>query len=143
MNYQCPYCRRTENIADELIPDGGKTIQCSGCGHPNVVSKPLPVIPGPEERICSGCNSLIHKSKRICPVCGQRTPAYKSRTTAAIFALLLGGIGVHKFYLGNISWGIIYILFSWTYIPLIASLIEGIMYLVQQDDEWDLKYNIN
>ncbi len=57
----------------------------------------------------------------------------KSRVTAGILALLLGGLGVHKFYLKKVGLGIIYILFCWTFIPALIAFIEGIIYLVQDD----------
>jgi TM2 domain-containing membrane protein YozV len=37
---------------------------------------------------------------------------------------LLGGIGAHRFYLRQWGWGIAYILFSWTLIPIVVSLVE-------------------
>ncbi|SDZ07913.1 zinc-ribbon domain-containing protein [Proteiniborus ethanoligenes] len=64
----------------------------------------------------------------------------KSKTTAGILAILLGGLGVHKFYLGKIGLGILYILFCWTYIPAIVGLIEGIIYLTQSDEDFYRKH---
>ena len=49
----------------------------------------------------------------------------KNQTTAVILALLLGGLGAHKFYLGNAGVGILYLLFCWTYIPSIIAFIEA------------------
>lgn len=49
----------------------------------------------------------------------------KNPTTAVILALLLGWLGGHKFYLGQTGLGIVYLLFSWTGIPLIVSYIEA------------------
>lgn len=49
----------------------------------------------------------------------------KNPTTAVILAVLLGGVGAHKFYLGQTGMGIVYLLFSWTSIPLILGIIEG------------------
>lgn len=60
----------------------------------------------------------------------------KSRITAGILALLLGGIGVHKFYLKKVGLGVVYILFCWTFIPSIVAFVEGIIYLVQDDDSF-------
>lgn len=60
-------------------------------------------------------------------------PAPKSRMTAGLFALLLGGLGVHKFYLNKAGLGVLYILFCWTFVPSIIALIEGIIYLTQDD----------
>jgi len=64
----------------------------------------------------------------------------KSKTTAGILAILLGSIGVHKFYLGRPGMGILYILFCWTFIPSIAGLIEGIIYLTSSDERFYSKY---
>jgi TM2 domain-containing membrane protein YozV len=39
--------------------------------------------------------------------------------------------GLHKFYLGQPRWGVVYLLLSWTPIPHIASAIEAVWYLTQ------------
>lgn len=49
----------------------------------------------------------------------------KDPTTAVLLALLLGGVGAHKFYLGQVGLGVVYILFSWTFIPAIVGFIEA------------------
>ncbi|KAA0545297.1 TM2 domain-containing protein [Bacillus sp. BGMRC 2118] len=64
----------------------------------------------------------------------------KSRIVAGILGILLGSLGIHKFYLGKIGMGIVYIIFSWTGIPGIIGLIEGILYLVKSDEEFQAKY---
>lgn len=63
----------------------------------------------------------------------------KSKITAGILAILLGGFGVHKFYLGKAS-GIIYLLFCWTLIPWLVAIIEGIIYLSSSDEEFAKRY---
>ncbi|MFD1738471.1 TM2 domain-containing protein [Bacillus salitolerans] len=65
----------------------------------------------------------------------------KSRIVAGILGILLGSFGIHKFYLGKIWQGILYLLFSWTGIPGIIGLIEGILYLVKTDEEFHAKYS--
>ena len=42
-------------------------------------------------------------------------------------ALLFGSVGVHKFCAGRVWMGIIYFLFSWTFIPGVIGIIEGIL----------------
>lgn len=66
-------------------------------------------------------------------------PSGKNRTAAAILAILLGGIGVHKFYLGSWGWGLVYFVFSWTFIPAAIGIIEGIRYLVLSDEAFEFK----
>ena len=65
----------------------------------------------------------------------------KDKTTAAILAFLLGGIGVHRFYLGQGGLGILYLLFCWTLIPLVISFIDFIIFLTMNDNAFNEKYN--
>jgi len=60
--------------------------------------------------------------------------------TAGVLALLLGGIGAHKFYLGETGLGILYLCFSWTLIPALVGFIEGILYLTKSDVEFERQY---
>jgi TM2 domain-containing membrane protein YozV len=62
------------------------------------------------------------------------------RVTAAIIAFFLGGLGIHKFYLGKHLQGALYLFFCWTGIPAIIALIEFIMYLVMSDEDFIDKY---
>lgn len=69
-------------------------------------------------------------------------PAPKSRVTAGLFALLLGGLGIHKFYLNKVGLGIVYLLLCWTFVPSFIALIEGIIYLTQDDATFSRKQNV-
>lgn len=101
------------------------------------------------EKYCSSCGKVINKEAEICPKCGVRQMAVptstsaivKSKTTAGILGMFLGGLGIHKFYLGRIV-GLVYILFLWTLIPAIIGFIEGIIYLTYSgtDEEFTRKY---
>jgi TM2 domain-containing membrane protein YozV len=64
----------------------------------------------------------------------------RRRLAAGLFALLLGGLGVHKFYLGRVGWGIAYLVFCWTLIPTIVGFVEGILYLIMDEQEFQRKY---
>lgn len=59
------------------------------------------------------------------------------RSTAALLAALLGGLGAHRFYLNRPLSGIVYALFCWTLIPSLIGLFEGISYAKMSDDEFD------
>lgn len=65
----------------------------------------------------------------------------KDKTNAAILALLLGGIGAHKFYLGSIGVGILYLVFSFTFIPALLGFIDFIVLALMDKDEFNRRYN--
>ena len=65
----------------------------------------------------------------------------KSKTTALVLCFFLGAFGGHKFYLGQTGWGLAYLVFCWTWIPCIISVIEFIILLCMSEDEFDYKYN--
>ncbi|WP_066376919.1 MULTISPECIES: NINE protein [unclassified Anabaena] len=67
----------------------------------------------------------------------------KSRSIAAIlaFAGTVSISGLHKFYLGQPLWGLLYVLLSWTPIPKVASAIEGVWYLAQDEEAFDRHFN--
>ncbi|MEH2452950.1 NINE protein [Nostoc sp.] len=68
----------------------------------------------------------------------------KSRSVAAVLAFsgTLTISGLHKFYLGQPLWGILYVLLSWTPIPKVASAIEGVWYLAQDEEAFDRNFNL-
>ena len=65
----------------------------------------------------------------------------KSKVAAGLLGIFLGSLGIHKFYLGRWGWGVIYLLFCWTYIPGIVGFIEGIVYLVSSDESFARKHD--
>lgn len=94
-------------------------------------------------KFCFACGNGIDHRAEICPKCGVRqkaATARKSRVAAVLLALFLGGLGIHKFYLGRPGWGILYILFCWTFIPTIIAFIEAIVYLCTSDEQFAAKY---
>ena len=66
----------------------------------------------------------------------------RSKVAAGVLAILFGGFGIHKVYLGKITEGILMLLFSWTCIPAMIGLIEGIIYLAQSDEEFSMKNKV-
>ena len=64
----------------------------------------------------------------------------KDKTTAGILAILLGGLGIHHFYLGNMQMGIIYILLACVGISPVLGLVDGILYLTKSDEEFQANY---
>jgi TM2 domain-containing membrane protein YozV len=66
----------------------------------------------------------------------------KSKIAAGVLAILLGGLGIHKFYLGRTGMGILYLVFCWTAIPEIIGVIEGIIYLTSSDHNFQVKNRV-
>jgi hypothetical protein len=102
------------------------------------------------EKFCSECGELINSKAVVCPKCGcqvENCPIIningRNRFIAALLAFFLGSIGAHKFYLGQIGWGIAYFLFCWTFIPTIVSMVEFIMLLVMNDTEFNRRFGGN
>ncbi|WP_036479258.1 NINE protein [Myxosarcina sp. GI1] len=70
----------------------------------------------------------------------------KERRIAAILALsgtILPIAGLHKIYLGQPLWGVIYLLLWSTPIPRIASAIDAVWYLVQDSEQFQLQFSGN
>jgi TM2 domain-containing membrane protein YozV len=69
---------------------------------------------------------------------------HKSRSVAAVlaFAGTVTVSGLHKFYLGQPFWGVLYVLLSWTPIPKVASAIEGVWFLAQDEDAFNQNFNL-
>lgn len=100
------------------------TVKCAYCGHMHKSSIGIPTPPAPG-------------TPTVSPYVDT-----KSKSTAGILALLIGGLGIHKFYLGQNAMGILYLVFCWTYIPAIIAFVEGIVLLTMSDDEFNRKYNM-
>jgi len=64
----------------------------------------------------------------------------KNKFTAGILALFLGGLGIHKFYLGKNTSGLIRLLFCWTFIPAILGFFDGIGLLMMSEQKFAAKY---
>ncbi len=69
---------------------------------------------------------------------------YKSekKVIAGILAIVLGTLGVHKFYLGYTKEGVIQLIIGLVTCGAggLIGLIEGIMYLTKSDEEFDETY---
>jgi TM2 domain-containing membrane protein YozV len=69
-----------------------------------------------------------------------KPPGAEKKIVAGILGILLGGLGIHKFYLGYIKEGIIQILLSFVCVGGIIGLIEGIIYLTKSDADFVATY---
>jgi TM2 domain-containing membrane protein YozV/DNA-directed RNA polymerase subunit RPC12/RpoP len=150
----CTSCGQELSVEDRYA---GRDVQCPSCkaivrvpGGQQAAPEQEPA-PQPSHKqeinlasmvYCRECGKHVHASARACPHCGapvRRGSQGKSKTVAGVLALFLGGLGVHRFYLGQ-WWGLFYLLFFWTFIPPIVAFVEGIVFLCTADEAWEEKY---
>jgi TM2 domain-containing membrane protein YozV len=93
-----------------------------------------------DEKYCQSCGEVIKISAVICPKCGAGQKGMISKAALLLFTFFLGGLGAHKFYTGRKLQGILYILFCWTGIPALISLIEFIIYAFTSGEKLNEKY---
>ncbi|MCR5308802.1 MAG: TM2 domain-containing protein [Bacilli bacterium] len=102
---------------------------------------------------CKFCGAEIDDDCVVCPHCGKQVAPLKNEEStiesifgenvngknkiiAALLALFLGEFGIQHFYLGNKNLGIISAIFFWTGIPWIIGIVQGIMMLLESDEEF-------
>ncbi len=90
---------------------------------------------------CNHCGNPLTAGAIRCPKCGvpQQQFVSKDKVLAGVLAFFVGGLGIHRFYLGQ-WWGIFYLLFWGTLIPSIISVIEAIVFWATSRESWDRKY---
>ena len=54
-----------------------------------------------------------------------------------VVAILLGTLGLHKFYNGKYGKGMLYVLFCWTGIPTVIGILEGAHYIIESQEEYE------
>lgn len=65
----------------------------------------------------------------------------RNRIIAVLLIFFLGAFGIHKFYLGENTAGILYLIFFWTGIPAILSIFDLIALVLMSEEDFNRKYN--
>lgn len=112
---------------------------CPKCGSVQAqvatIAPPPSPEPAPVAQAATPQPQVVYVQQAPQPVVGT-----KSKVVAFVLAWLLGGFGIHKFYLGRIGQGIVYLIFFWTFIPAFIAFIEGIVYILTSDQDFARKY---
>lgn len=107
-----------------------------------------------DQKFCSECGNLINAKAVICPRCGCEQAAPKAQSVqvdgffsgqrkkapAAVLALIGGGIGIHKFYLGQPVMGLIYALACWTFFPAVIAIIEAMNFFTMSESLFQTRH---
>ena len=142
---RCPQCGASVEIGAR---------ECRYCGEPLAAMPPPPAQPyqQPHQQYQQPYGQpyiqvpppLVYVQQPIYQNSSPYNPSWpiKSKVAAGILAILVGGLGIHKFYLGKVGKGILYLLFCWTAIPGIIGLVEGIIYLTSDDHNFQMKHHV-
>ena len=104
-----------------------------------------PIPPTPDAYVEFGIHTDL-QSGVVQAVNIYRTVRPKSRVAAGVLAIMLGALGVHKFYLNHVGKGILFIavsLLTFGFGMLVTvpiSIAEGIIYLTRSDTEFNRIY---
>ena len=85
---------------------------------------------------CTECSQKIDLNLVTCPQChaAQGLEALagidpsihiKNQKLAIRFSFIFGGLGLHRFYLGQYLKGRLYLMFSWTLVPMIVGWVDA------------------
>ena len=100
---------------------------------------------------CTECIQNIDPSLLICPLChtAQGLEALagidphihiKNQKLTIWFSFLLGGLGLHKFYLGQYLKGSLYLVFSWTLVPMIVGWVDAFRTMKMSPFNFEQRY---
>ena len=87
------------------------------------------------EIFCKFCGKPIESDFKACPYCGAATDnkiiSGKDWLVCLILLVFAGMLGIHKFYVGRTSEGVVMLVLTLTFIGAIASFVLWIIDLIQ------------
>jgi len=138
---ECPFCE------SEITPSAKKCRHCGEWVSRDCLTCGTPVKSQWAARgICADCEGKGTTGFSIQPSSGgSQVPGFyglrKSRSVSVALALVLGGIGAHRFYLEKPGKAFLYLLFCWTGIPSIIGIFEAVKYIRMDEDEFHRKFS--
>ncbi|MBR4041583.1 MAG: NINE protein [Bacteroidaceae bacterium] len=133
---KCPNCG-----GDKFKFMGGNTFKCAYCGTTFANEQQAPAVEKEVVYVQATPPPSQPQYQQTVPQQSYAQSKGKSKGVAAVLCFFLGAIGGHKFYLGKVGIGLLYLVFCWTWIPCIISVIDFIVLLCMDEREFDRKYN--
>jgi TM2 domain-containing membrane protein YozV len=129
MKFACPHCSKVYSADDSAA---GTVRYCPSCNGEFRM-------PDDEPKFAK---RLVDSESVRLP--RQKEPMASKKVTAGLLALFLGGLGIHKFYLGYNRAGLIQLVlfFCTCGATKLLGFIEAIIYLTKSDDEFIRTYQI-
>lgn len=174
----CPYCNTQCSDNDVVCPQCGASLDAdiqipsqeqpqtehqeyanpkydeiynTPSNNPQVNNQPNSQVFQQGEQYNNSYNQSYYQSPQQVPVIPQNKQ--KDKLVAGLLGILLGSLGIHKFYLGYSSTGVAMLLISLlgglcsfgiaTVVIQIIGLIEGVTYLTKSDEEFQQIYVAN
>lgn len=71
-----------------------------------------------------------------CTVTFDKGRREKNKNVAALLAFFLGGLGIHDFYMGRTTKGILMLVFCWTFIPMMIATVEALWLVLMKEERF-------
>ncbi|EPR09204.1 NINE protein [Ruminiclostridium papyrosolvens] len=144
---ECPQCGAPNALSDRECKYCGEALTVNSYSAPSATQRPV----SEQQEFDFKAEALLYQQQVAQQQFSQQQyinngidPSWpiKNKIVAGLLAIFLGGLGIHKFYMGKIGKGILYLLFSWTFIPSFIAFIEGIVYLCSNDHNFQVKHHV-
>jgi TM2 domain-containing membrane protein YozV len=93
-------------------------------------------------RALKTASSVRKRKSLLIQAASDHLPEGRQKQIAVILAVVLGGFGAHKFYLGEKVPGLIYLATCWTLVPIVIGWFEALNYSQMSRVTFNLMYNI-
>jgi TM2 domain-containing membrane protein YozV len=135
--HQCPECGKQYSTQEKV-----NRVKCPYCGAETNVSYSEQDGPNYQEQWRQFSNQASNAIDSVF----NNGPSGKSRGIAGLLAILMGWCGLHYFYIGKTSAGVLFLLIAvlscgiLATITTIVSIIQGVLFFTSTQEEFEFKW---